>query len=57
MGINKVCPKIIPFVKIRNRNELPCVQFALCLLLSAVWSHFEAVLTGEVVLPVRLATS
>ena len=25
MGINKICPKILPFVKIRNRNDLPSV--------------------------------
>ena len=25
MGINEICPKILPFVKIRNKNDLPCV--------------------------------
>ena len=29
MGINKICPKILPFAKIRNKNDLPyvCVFF------------------------------
>ena len=25
MGINKTCPKILPFVKIPSKNDLPCV--------------------------------
>ena len=43
MGINKICPKILPFVKIRNKNDLPCVSavfFTVCSLLEAFGSRF-----------------
>ena len=51
--IHKTRPKILPFVKIRNENDLN----VLCLLLFVrLWSHLEAVLTSfrfRVVLSVR----
>ena len=52
MVINKTRPKILPLVKIRNKFDLPFV----CVVLSALWSHFEAVLASfrfRVVLPIR----
>ena len=43
MGIHKTRPKILPFVKVPNKNDLPL--FVLCLLLFVrFWGHFEAVL-------------
>ena len=43
MGIHKTRLKILPFVKIRNENDLPCVcvvSFAVCLLLEPFGSRF-----------------
>ena len=37
MGIHKTRPKILPFVKIRNENDLPCV----CVVSFTVYSLLE----------------
>ena len=45
MGIHITRPKILPFAKIGNENDLPSLPlFVLCLLLSVrFWNHLEAV--------------
>ena len=43
MGIHKTRPKILPFVKIRNENDLPCVcvaSFTVCPLLEPFGNRF-----------------
>ena len=43
MGIHKTHPKILPFVNIRNENELPCVYVvyvSVCSLLEPFGSRF-----------------
>ena len=43
MGIHKTRPKILPFVKIRNRNDLLCVcvvSFTVCSLPEPFGSRF-----------------
>ena len=42
MGKHKTRPKILPFVKIRNENDLPCicvVSFIICSLLEPFGSR------------------
>ena len=34
MGIHKTRPKILPFVKVPNKNDLPCI----CVVSITVWS-------------------
>ena len=39
MEINKICPNILPFEKIQNKTDLPCVcvvSFTICSLLEQV---------------------
>ena len=43
MGIHKTRPKILPFVKVPNKNDLPCicvVSFTVWSLLGSFRSHF-----------------
>ena len=43
MGIHKTRPKILPFVKVPNKNDLPCVRvvcFTVCSLLGPFGSRF-----------------
>ena len=34
VGIHKTRPKILPFVKVQNKNDLPCI----CVVCFTVWS-------------------
>ena len=43
-GIHKTRPKILPFVKVTNKNDLPCVcavSFTVCSLLGPFRSQLE----------------
>ena len=59
MGIHKTRPKILPFVNIRNENELPCVcvlSVTVCLPFGAIYKPFWRVLVDfrfRVVLSIR----
>ena len=43
MGIHKTRPKILPFVNIRNENELPCA----CVVSFTVWRGEERFMEEE----------
>ena len=38
MGMNKICPKILPFAKIRNKNDLCLCSVFYCLFASGAIS-------------------